>query len=413
LALVILLCGVVGSAQEFSSVSLGDPYIRGVQAKHAPQLRGLVSEISKRDFPFKFTLGSVIPKDAQQPDQHGPGPVRFSKYNSALTLEISGNYSVSYTSSMLSTNDRARHTFSEVILPILKDATSRFQNSEVPLTYLVEVSHHVQSRVLGIPTEGIETIAVLIQQLQAERLVRAKTLEDQQEALLDGAVYVNAQPFLLWLTEDEPPKEEQQRILERSLARHKELDQITTESENRSSPDHPLVSEHLLPYPKASRPKVDPLKVDELNEKYKDLLVKISRELDGQMHFVPYAQPAFIEFRGKRYLQLTISTSLAPSEAGSRYRVAALAFDEHVAHFVRPTLALLPETGDWDGIVFSSMVKSDASESAEAVEFFFPSEALRSYKSYDLTGQQLIDRGRVLIDGEPAQVDLLKAEATR
>jgi hypothetical protein len=217
----------------------------------------------------------------------------------------------------------------------------------------------------------------------------------------------------LWLTEDEPPKEEQQRILERSLARQKEPDQTPTYIESRSSSDHPLVSERLLTYPKAFRPKVDSLTVDGLNEKYKDLLAKISRELDGQMHFVPYAQPVFIEFHGKRYLQLTISTALAPSEAGSRYRVAALAFDEHVAHFVRAILVLLPETGDWDGIVFSSMVKSDASESAEAVEFFFPSEALRSYKSYDLTGQQLIDRGRVLIDGEPAQVDLLKAEATR
>jgi hypothetical protein len=410
--LTTLLGVAVSSAQEFSSIPLGDPYVRGVQAKYGPQLRELASEVGKRSFPFRFTLGSVIPKDPQLPDQHGQAPVRFSKYNSALTLQISGNYSVSYTASKLSANDRVRRTFLEVILPILTDATSKFRNSEMPLTYMVEVSHHIQSRVLGIPTEGIETVAILIPQLQAERLVHARTPEDQEQALLDGTVYVNAEPMLLWLTEDEPPKEERQRILEHSLMRQKEPDNTATYIETRSSLDHPLVSERLLGTIKPLRPRIDPPSLDELNTRNRDLLDKVSRELEPQMHFVPYAPPTFIEFHGKRYLQLTITTVLDSSERGSRYKIAALAFDEHIVHFIRPTLALLPETGQWDGIVFSSMVKTAGSDSSEAVEFFFPTEALHYYKTYDLNGQQLIDRGLVLLDGEPAHIDLLRAEAT-
>jgi hypothetical protein len=45
------------------------------------------------------------------------------------------------------------------------------------------------------------------------------------------------------------------------------------------------------------------------------------------------------------------------------------------------------------------------------VEFFFPVEALRCYETYDCTGQQLIDQGSVLINGERVSLDLQMAEA--
>jgi hypothetical protein len=49
--------------------------------------------------------------------------------------------------------------------------------------------------------------------------------------------------------------------------------------------------------------------------------------------------------------------------------------------------------------------------SSLAVEFFFPFSALRCYESYDCTGQQLIDAGTVLINGEPASLNQKNAEA--
>src|SRR6478672_12315180 len=118
-----LLCGTLSFAQEFSPSSFGDPYLRGVQAKYGPQLRELAAGITKHPFPYKFSLGSVVPKDAEQPDLHGPAPIRFAKYNGALALEISGNYSVSYTDAQISKNERARYTLTEVIVPVLKAAT--------------------------------------------------------------------------------------------------------------------------------------------------------------------------------------------------------------------------------------------------------------------------------------------------
>jgi hypothetical protein len=48
--------------------------------------------------------------------------------------------------------------------------------------------------------------------------------------------------------------------------------------------------------------------------------------------------------------------------------------------------------------------------SSEAVEFFFPFSLLRCYQKYDCTGQQLIDGGTVLVNGERVSLDLQTAE---
>ncbi len=102
-----------------------------------------------------------------------------------------------------------------------------------------------------------------------------------------------------------------------------------------------------------------------------------------------------------------MTTNLAPSDLGSQYRIAALAFDRHVSHLIRPLLGIVPKDSDFDGIVFSSTV----SAVSESVEFFFPLSELRRYADYDLTGQQLINSGLVLINGERVGLELQSAEA--
>lgn len=139
------------------------------------------------------------------------------------------------------------------------------------------------------------------------------------------------------------------------------------------------------------------------------------KELEPQAHFVSYAPPKFIAFRQGIYLELSINTSLPESASGSRYKLAALAFDEHIAHLVRPSLEYFGGNQNFDGLGFSTTVhlagKTVAARtSSQAVEFFFPFSALRCYASYDCTGQQLIDAGTVLINGERVAIDLQTAE---
>ena len=143
------------------------------------------------------------------------------------------------------------------------------------------------------------------------------------------------------------------------------------------------------------------------------------KELDAQVHFVSYAAPSFVAFRQNIFLELSLNSTLNENAAGSRYRLAAMAFDDHIAHLIRPVLGYFKpdpkEDPKFDGLGFSTTVhlsgKGQPSDS-EAVEFFFPITALRCYESCDCTGQQLIDAGTVLINGEGVSLDLQIAEGS-
>ena len=152
----------------------------------------------------------------------------------------------------------------------------------------------------------------------------------------------------------------------------------------------------------------------------KQMLETMVKELDAQAHFVSYAAPSFIAFRQQIFLELSLNTNLTDTAAGSRYKLAAEAFDDHIAHLVRPLLGYFKqdakEDPKFDGLGFSTTIhlpgKAQAAAGSEAVEFFFPLSALRCYETYDCTGQQLIDAGTVLINGERVGLDLQIAEGS-
>jgi hypothetical protein len=151
-----------------------------------------------------------------------------------------------------------------------------------------------------------------------------------------------------------------------------------------------------------------------LQSAVKPILDGMVKEVDPQAHFVSYASPNFIAFRGGIYLELSINTTLSEPATASRYQLAALAFDDHVAHLIRPVLGYFKDDSQFDGLGFSSTLhlatKAAPNTNSEAVEFFFPLAALRCYERYDCTGQQLIDAGTVLINGERVSLDLQIAE---
>jgi hypothetical protein len=147
---------------------------------------------------------------------------------------------------------------------------------------------------------------------------------------------------------------------------------------------------------------------------YQSLFDSLVRSLDGAAHFVSYAPPVLVAFREMSYLQLSITTNLASQDAGSQYRIAALGFDRHVSRLIRPVLAMLPKDPEFDGIVFSSTTRignTGDSGASQSVEFFFPLGELRRFEKYDITGQQLISSGFVLINGERVGLELQSAEA--
>ena len=152
-----------------------------------------------------------------------------------------------------------------------------------------------------------------------------------------------------------------------------------------------------------------------LQQSYQSTLDRMVQELESQAHFVRYAPPAFIPFHAALYLQLSVTTTLPETAAGSQYRLAALAFDQHIAHLIRPALAYFKDRDDFDGIDFSTSLRLAGDQSSQgspvAVEFIFPLKLLRAYADFDVTGQQLIDGSFVLINGERVTLSLQVAEA--
>jgi hypothetical protein len=145
--------------------------------------------------------------------------------------------------------------------------------------------------------------------------------------------------------------------------------------------------------------------------------------MDGQANFVSYAPPSVVSFRKGAYLEFSVNSKIPVTAAGSRYKLAALAFDDHIAHLVRPITFQFQGDTPIDGIAFSTTVhtgaapapaagtKPTADDGTQAVEFFLPLESLRCYESYDCTGQQLLDAGSILINGERVSLNLQTAEA--
>jgi hypothetical protein len=92
-----------------------------------------------------------------------------------------------------------------------------------------------------------------------------------------------------------------------------------------------------------------------------------------------------------------------------------MAFDDHIARLIRPLMAYFKDDPKFDGIDFSTSIRLEGAPAgagaAVAVEYIFGMPSLRCYEQYDCTGQQLINSGFVLINGERVGLDLQNAEA--
>jgi hypothetical protein len=303
---------------------------------------------------------------------------------------------------------RVRKTMDDVVLPLLKVAVARFANDDNFAAFGIEVSHHVRQNVMGVEAENPENIVFMFPRAAAQHLVDAKNDEQLQAALLDSQVFVDAEPFNVWVNGGRPPEGSIGAMRPSKAAPAQALPPETPVALSQA-PD-PTVSTRLLKASDMPVRLITPRTLANLNEKYSEELERVLYELKEQAHFVQYAPPTFIGFHEGAYLQLSITTPLDGIGTASRYRLAALAFDDHVSHLIRPVLAHFQQASDFDGIVFSTSLKQGDNSSSEAIEYFFPLESLRSYARYDCTGQQLIDSGFVLINGERSELNLQLAE---
>jgi hypothetical protein len=423
--LLLLLISFPGVGQVVAPVEIKDPALRNLQQKYIDDLKIVGKDIVAGDYPYPFYLSRKLDIDEQQQKGEDQRSVRFDYFSGETVLAITGNYYAAYPAGKFSGEQRARETFFNVAMPVLKAVVPRFQNNQSVQGYALEISHHILGQVMGVTVENPENLVVFLPQSAALELLSAKDETAQQVALLEGQTLLNAEPIMIWSGGKDPKLASDQKGAD--LSREAEASSKQAGTENTSSSKgliQPNAAVRSFPEPmKANEtPPVAPLPRDTSPEALsalqgadEEVVGNMSRELDPQAHFVSIAAPTFVAFRQGIYLELSLNTALPEWAAGSRYKLAALAFDGHIAQLIRPALGYFKEESKFDGIGFSTTLhptgKGPAGGASEAVEFFFPFTALRCYERYDCTGQQLIDAGTILINGERVSLDLQVAES--
>ncbi|MGA2979398.1 MAG: hypothetical protein ABSD76_07390 [Terriglobales bacterium] len=411
-----LIVASVSLAQVVSPVEIKDPALRALQQQYMDDLTRAGEDILANQFDYPFYLSRKLDLDQAQQQVADQSSIRFDSYSGKTVIAITGNYYAAYSAQKLSAGQRARSTFLNVVMPILKAAVPRFQNNQHVQGFALEISHHIMGKVMGVSMERPENLMVFLPRTGALKLLAAKDQTAQQAALLQGEVFLNAQPISIWLNDTVLPLAADNNDDAAAKAppdpaqTGAEIVSLGSGSGSPTAAPAPLKPKEPPPPPPRDTSTEALASVQLSNQPVVDLVVK---DLDSQAHFVPYAPPKFVAFRQGIYLELSLNSTLPASAAGSRYKLAATAFDDHVAHLIRPLLANFKDTRDFDGIGFSTNIHlagKSASSASEAVEFFFPLSSLRCYEKYDCTGQQLLDAGTVLINGERVALDLQIAE---
>ncbi len=385
-------------------------------------LKQVGAEILKLPTDYPFYLSRKLDLEEGKQKWADQRSIQFDHYKEKIVLKITGNYFAAYSAEKMNSDQRARQTFLQIVLPILQIAVPHFEKNSSFQAYAFEISHHVIGKVGGVAVERPENLVVILPRTAAIQMVNAKDDTARQAAIMRGEVFVNAKPTTLWLSAEGPQLAQEAPPDDPSTAAQSaatsSAEAVRSGEQDTDKLPSPVHVQTLKPVKPADPPKpardTSPQALASMQSAIKPILDGMVKELDPQAHFVSYAAPSFIAFRGGVYLQLSINTTLAEPPTASRYRLAALVFDDHVAHLIRPVLGYFKDDSQFDGLGFSSTLhlatKPGAPASSEAVEFFFSFAALRCYERYDCTGQQLIDAGTVLINGERVSLDLQTAE---
>src|ERR1700730_1958089 len=419
LALILVVVGCGASAQVLTPAEIKDPDMRSLQQQYINDLKVVGQDIQALQMEYRFYLSRKLDLDVSQQQHADQRSIRFDRYNGQTVVAVTGNYYAAYPEK-IAADQRARSTFLNVVIPILKSEVPRFQANQQVQGYALEISHHVRGQVMGVMVERPENLMVFLPQSGALQLLGSRDENVQQAGLMQGQVFLNAQPVNIWLNGEGPQPAPGSDPNLSSTERSRSPAGIQVSQTGERNVGQAAVSTTAPPVVKPNDVFVTPVRdaspqaLAALQASSQEALAKLVKELDPQARFVAYASQSFVAFRQDIYLELSLNTTLPESAAGSRFKLAAMAFDDHVAHLIRPTLAYFKEEPKFDGISFSTTVhlasRSPGAGKAEAVEFFFPFTVLRCYEKYDCTGQQLIDKGVVLINGERVALDLQVAE---
>src|ERR1700687_4164892 len=203
LALILVVVGCRASAQVLTPVEIKDPDLRSLQQEYINDLKVVGQDIQALPLKYHFYLNRKLDLDESQQQNADQSSIRFDRYNGKTVLAVTGNYYAAYPEK-IAADQRARSTFLNVVMPILKSELPRFPGNQQIQGYALEISHHVLGNVMGVMVERPENLMVFLPQSGALRLLGSRDENVRQAGLLQRQIFLNAQPINIWLNGEGP-----------------------------------------------------------------------------------------------------------------------------------------------------------------------------------------------------------------
>src|SRR5450755_2706152 len=197
-----MLCAGLLGAQVVSPPEIRDPELRELQQKHFTELKAVAVAIASHQFPYRFYFSRTLDLNEEQQKTRDQRSIQFAKYGHQTVVEILGNYYAAYSDESMKKEERARRTFEDVMLPMLRAMLQAGvpQLSDEPQLqgFALEISHHVRKKVLGVSAEHAENVVLVIPKAAALRLVAAPDEATQAIALEEGSLFINGEAATIW-----------------------------------------------------------------------------------------------------------------------------------------------------------------------------------------------------------------------
>ena len=427
LAAMFLGCATSAAAQ-VSPNEILNPQLKALETQYLAQLKTIHQEITRVRFPFPFNLNRVVGQDPSKQIDADTRGLEFVRFKDRVVLKATGNYNAAYDSKQFTRNERAARTFRDVILPILQIIAQNIPPDVDCDAIGIEVAYHVREAERSYDYEGADILAMVLDRKDAFQMVLEKDDNARQEILDRSLVYLGGQEFGLSLLDRDPMAVDTQ-----ARSKSSKIDANSTASSSTSAGRLIRSNPNLLPSAAAGNPadsgtgtapKVDlsqakpaatPADAEKLQTQYQPQLDALSKEGQAKFGFVDYDPPTFVVVSKQMVLQMTMkNTTRYDPEKTSLYKRAALTFDLFVAPKMKDVLDRVPSdvpVDYYDFSVVNSLGSSAAGkERSEAIEYLVPKGLAQKFANSEITNQELLDKGQVLVNGVRIALNLQMAE---
>jgi hypothetical protein len=405
-----------------------NPQLKTLEKQYFTQLKTINQEIAKTNFPFPFYLSRVVGLDPSQQVEADTRGLEFKRFRDRVTLKATGNYNATYDSKQFTRNERAARTFRDVFLPILQVITRNIPPDVDCDAIGIEVGFHVRDVGKSYDYEGRDTLVAVLDRKDAFEIVLEKDDNARQDILNRSMIFLGGEEYGLSLLDRDP------LIVDpNARAKSPKIDATSTASFSTSASRLIRSNPSLLPSATTeipadsiagsagkvdlsqSKPAVTPADADKLQAQYQPQLDALSRVGRGKFGFVDYDPPTFVVVSKQMVLQMTMKNSKQyDPDKTSLYKRAALTFDLFVAPKLKDLLDAVPSDLPVDyydlSVVNPLLSSSGGKERSEAIEFLLPRILAQQFAKSEITNQELLDKGQVLVNGVRIALNLQMAE---